>query len=92
MVKNQIYGFSAERNAWLKKERGISFEDVIFALENDGCLGTVENPGYPNQQIYIVRVKAYAYVVPFINREEIIQLKTVYPSRKLTKLYLSRMQ
>ena len=36
----------------------------------------------------IVNIECYAYLVPFIEAEELLFLKTIIPSRKMTKLYL----
>jgi len=43
---------------------------------------------YPGQKIYIVEINNYAYLVPFIETEREIFLKTIIPSRKATKKYL----
>jgi uncharacterized DUF497 family protein len=86
------YGFSAEKNYWLIKERGISFEDIIAALHDGRLLDVLDHPDkakYPNQKLYIVNITGYVYVVPFVKQtENCIFLKTIIPNRKLTKLYL----
>ena len=43
---------------------------------------------YPDQRLFIVNVDGYAYIVPFVEDEDVIFLKTIIPSRKMTKLYL----
>ena len=73
------------------KERGISFERVIFHIEREGLLDVVQHPNaskYPDQKMFIVRIEEYAYLVPFIENESEIFLKTIIPSRKATKKYL----
>ena len=59
---------------------------------NEGKLYDVlehSNPAkYPNQHFYIVEIRQYIYVVPFVEDDAKIFLKTIYPSRKLTKQYL----
>ena len=80
------------KNELLKKERNISFEEVILAIEKNRLLAVLEHPNqkkYPSQQIYIVEIDNYAYVVPFVETEEKIFLKTIIPSRKMTKIYLT---
>ncbi len=80
------------KNELLKKERSISFEEVILAIEKNRLLAVLEHPNqkkYPSQQIYIVEIDNYAYVVPFVETEEMIFLKTIIPSRKMTKIYLT---
>ena len=85
------YDWNDEKNAWLRQERGITFEDVVFHLAHGGLLDTIEHPNqhqYPGQRIFIVNVEGYACLVPFVEGDETIFLKTIIPSRKMTKLYL----
>jgi hypothetical protein len=85
------YDFSAEKNHLLIKERGISFEDVIVALGDGRLLDVIKHPQekYAKQQIYIINIDDYVYLVPFVKKDEqTVFLKTIFPSRKLTKQYL----
>lgn len=85
------YDWSPEKNDVLKRERGIAFEDIVFHLDRGGLLDTIEHPNqdrYPGQKILIVNVEGYACLVPFIEADHVIFLKTIIPSRKMTKLYL----
>jgi uncharacterized DUF497 family protein len=88
------YEFSADKNQLLIKERSISFEDVVAAIDNGKLLDTIEHYNvarYPNQEIYVVDVNGYIYLVPFVRKDEqTLFLKTIIPSRKLTKKYLGR--
>ncbi len=43
---------------------------------------------YPNQRLFIVEVEGYACIVPFVEDEHVIFMKTIIPSRKMTKQYL----
>ncbi len=92
MFKSKTIRYSLEKNEILKSSRNISFEDIILALE-DGCLiDDIEHPNqdkYPNQNIIIilVRVKDYVYLVPYVEDETFIFLKTIIPSRKMNKKY-----
>jgi hypothetical protein len=83
--------FSEEKNQLLKATRNISFEEILDAIEND-LLADLAHPGLKRaqQRIFVVRVKEYAYAVPYIINVELdeIFLKTIYPSRALTKLYI----
>lgn len=90
MTNKPVYRFSLEKNALLKKERGISFEDVIYCIENDYVLDVVRNKGkkYAHQRIYIVEINNYAYVVPCVASKEEIFLKTIYPNSAMTKKYI----
>lgn len=87
----KIIEWSVEKNRRLKSERGISFEDVIFSIANDGLIDIIIHPNktkYPDQKIFIVKMDNYAYLVPFTEKSNIIYLKTIIPSRKATKLYI----
>ncbi len=81
------FNWSAEKNEILKQTRGISFEEIVFLIQSGNLLGTEENPGYPNQKIYVVEVENYAVIVPFVENDNEIFLKTAFPSRKYTKKY-----
>jgi uncharacterized DUF497 family protein len=81
------------KNNKLKEERKISFEDVIFSIEQGKILDIVQHPNkekYPGQSLLIVEINNYAYLVPFIESANEIFLKTVIPSRKATKKYLRK--
>jgi len=87
----QYYEWNREKNEKLKEERGISFEQVVMHIERDDVLDVYEHPNqelYQNQQILIVEIDNYAYVVPFVESSEGRFLKTVIPSRKATRKYL----
>ena len=88
MDKTINYDWSNDKNETLKRQRGVSFEDVIFHIERGDVLDIVDHPNYPNQNIYIVRIEDYAYEVPFVQTGCEIFLKTIYPSRKATRDYL----
>ncbi|MDL5048085.1 BrnT family toxin [Oscillatoria amoena NRMC-F 0135] len=86
-----LFDWNDEKNEWLKQERGVTFEDIVFHLSHDGLLDTIEHPNqkrYHGQRILIVNVDGYACLVPFVEEDGVIFLKTIIPSRKMTKLYL----
>jgi len=86
-----IFDWSEEKNKWLRTGRGISFEEIVVAIEEGGILDILEHPNpsrYEGQRLYIVSIDNYAWVVPFVDRGDIRFLKTAFPSRKLTKRYL----
>jgi hypothetical protein len=94
MVRSKIIRYSLEKNEILKEQRQISFEDVILAIENGSLLDDMEHPNkekYPNQNIFIilVEIKEYVYLVPYVEDEESIFLKTIIPSRQMNKKYNS---
>jgi uncharacterized DUF497 family protein len=82
--------FNEEKNLLLQETRGISFDDVIKAVEEDKILDDLKNKNYPNQRILVIKIKNYIWAVPYVinKKEKTIFLKTVYPSRILTKKYL----
>jgi uncharacterized DUF497 family protein len=87
----KLFDWNDQKNEWLKGERGVTFEDVIFHLTHDGLLDTIEHPNqkqYPGQRLFIINVDGYAHIVPFVEDDDVIFLKTIVPSRKVTKLYL----
>lgn len=87
----KIYNWNADKNQQLILSRNISFEEVVFYIENGGLLDDIVHPNveeYPSQRLFIVRVEDYVYLVPYVESQEEIFLKTIIPSRKFTKLYL----
>ncbi|PAV24882.1 ribonuclease toxin BrnT of type II toxin-antitoxin system [Tamilnaduibacter salinus] len=83
--------WNPEKNRLLQKERDISFEDVVLCISIGGILDTFEHPNqerYPGQRLHVVEIEGYAYLVPFVESEDDVFLKTIIPSRKATKTYL----
>jgi uncharacterized DUF497 family protein len=84
------YEWNPDKNEWLKKERGVSFEKVLYHLSIGDVWRITEHPNqqdYPGQKIYFVIIDDYVYMVPFIVTDTNIFLKTIIPSRKATGLY-----
>ncbi|MBU0951956.1 MAG: DUF4258 domain-containing protein [Elusimicrobia bacterium] len=87
----KVFSWSNEKNKKLFTERNITFEEIVFCIEKGHLLDTIENPRrdkYKGQKIFVVEVDNYVYLVPFIETEKEIFLKTVIPNRKATKKYL----
>jgi uncharacterized DUF497 family protein len=83
--------WNAKKNALLKTERGVSFEDVVFHIMAGDVLDTVDHPNqkrYPRQKVHVIAIEEYIYLVPFVESDEEVFLKTIVPSRKATKNYL----
>jgi uncharacterized DUF497 family protein len=81
------------KNERLKFERSVSFEEVLVAIAEGDTLDDSIHPNqgkYPNQRLLVVKIKEYAYLVPYVETDTEIFLKTIIPSRKATKQYLSR--
>jgi len=87
----KYYSWNNGKNEKLKKERGISFEDVIYYIENEKLHAILKHKNqarYLGQKMYIVEINNYIYLVPFVETEREIFLKTIIPSRKATKKYM----
>ena len=83
--------WNTEKSLVLKESRGICFEDVVFYIERGDILDDYLHPNqqaYPGQRIMVIGVANYAYLVPYIENEEELFLKTIIPSRKATQRYL----
>ena len=79
-----------DKNSWLKRVRGVSFEEVLFHIEAGDVLDILEHPNaerYPGQMIYVVLIDDYVCLVPFVESDDEIFLKTIIPSRKATRAY-----
>ncbi len=86
----KTYRWSEKKNEQLKRSRGISFEDIVLALESGGLLDVLAHPNpkrYPNQKVLVVAVMEYVYLVPHVEEPDHVFLKTVIPSRKATRDY-----
>ncbi len=84
--------WNTEKNIRLKAERGVSFEEVVSAMSNGGLLVVLDHPNtnqYPNQRMFVIRIRGYAYLVPFVETKQEVFLKTIIPSRKATQIYLN---
>jgi uncharacterized DUF497 family protein len=85
------FSWNEEKNELLLAERDISFEDIVLYIEKGFLLDVLEHPNpekYPGQKIFVVQVEEYVYLVPFVEDEKEIFLKTIIPSRKATRKYL----
>ena len=90
-VRVKHFAWDLDKNELLRRERGVSFEEVVFHIENGDILDILDNPNkekYGHQRIFIIDIEGYAYVVPFVESETELFLKTIIPSRKMTLKYL----
>ena len=90
-MKMVYYRWNHEKNLKLKAERGISFEQVAMHIERGDVLDVIQHTNqrrYPNQQILVVEIDNYAYLVPFVEDAKSKFLKTIIPSREATRYYL----
>jgi len=87
----KVFRWDNEKNEWLKKNRGVSFEQVVILMEREDVLEIVDHPNqakYPGQNIATIRIDDYAYLVPYVQVSDEIFLKTIIPSRKATTKYV----
>ena len=86
----KYFDWNMRKNEKLREERDISFEDVLIAIDEGKLLDIIVHPDqkqYQGQKIFIVTVNEYVYLVPFIEDNKKIFLKTIIPSRKATEHY-----
>jgi uncharacterized DUF497 family protein len=84
-----VFDWDEKKNEKLKKERNVSFEEVIICLDSGKILDILEgSKKYKNQKIFIVEINNYVYCIPFEDKKERVILITIFPSKKLTKKYL----
>jgi uncharacterized DUF497 family protein len=89
----KYFTWDEAKNKKLKAERAIGFEEIVFLIERGHVLDVLEHPNrerYGGQRIFVVQRDDYVYLVPFVEDEKLIVLKTIIPSRKATKRYLAK--
>ena len=87
----KIFDWNADKNQQLIADRGVSFEEVIFFIQEGHLLDDLKHPNekkYPRQRIFIVDIDNYAYLIPYVEDREVIFLKTIIPSRVATRQYI----
>ncbi len=85
------FAWNLAKNEQLKQERGVSFEEAVFHIERGDVLDLLEHPNQERcsgQRVFVLAIEEYAYLVPFVESEDEVFLKTIIPSRKATKKYL----
>ncbi len=86
-----IFRWDNKKNELLKSTRGVCFEQVVLLMERGEVLDTIKHPNqerYPEQKIAVVMIDTYVYLVPYVEHNEEIFLKTIIPSRKATNKYM----
>ena len=87
----KTYAWNSEKNEQLINEREISFEDIVVSIHLGNEVDIYDHPNqdrYPGQKISVVIVEDHAFLVPFVEIDEEIFLKTIITSRKATMQYL----
>lgn len=89
----KYFDWSEEKNVKLKRERNISFEIIVSQIELGFLIDILGNPNqskYNDQNLLVVEYEDYVYLVPFVEDDKKVFLKTIIPSRKATKKYLGK--
>ncbi|MDO9348569.1 MAG: hypothetical protein Q7T47_04725 [Anaerolineales bacterium] len=87
----KTFAWNDEKNRLLKADRQVCFEDVVISIEMGFLLDVLEHPNqekYKGQKIFVVWIDDYIYLVPFVESDDEVFLKTIIPSRKATRKYL----
>ncbi|MBI2050235.1 MAG: BrnT family toxin [Parcubacteria group bacterium] len=88
------YQWNKDKNSQLRIRHGVCFDDMVPLLnKNERVLDIIRHLNqkkYPNQKMFVVEVGGYAYLVPYVEDDEKIFLKTIIPSRKATKKYITK--
>ncbi len=80
--------WSEEKDLWLRKTRGLSFQEVADRILAGNYIDILENPSRAGQEVFVLKIKDYIWAVPFaVEGDGSIFLKTAYLSRKLFKRY-----
>ena len=85
------FRWDPDKNERLKVARGISFEEIVLAIEEDGLKDILVHPNqrrYPRQVVLVVAYRDYIFLVPSVEESTHYFLKTIIPSRKATRDYL----
>ncbi len=72
-------------------EKGLSFEMIVEYIQTGFLIDDISHPNqekYPHQRMLVVNVNEYICVVPYVEKENELFLKTIILSRKATKIYL----
>ena len=77
-----------EKSTRLKRERGISFEEVATLILEKKYVDIVLHPKRAGQRMFLIPINGYIHVVPFVlDDDNNFVLKTIFPSRKFQQKY-----
>ena len=85
------FDWSDEKNEALERTRGVCFEDVVVCIQCGDVLDVIRHPKrdrYPGQNIIVLNVDGYVWLIPYVKQKGVRFLKTIIPSRKATREYL----
>ena len=87
-----LFDWNDEKNKYLEHTRNVCFEDVLVCIQNGDVLDVVRHPNqdrYPGQNMIVLNMDGYVWLIPYVKQNGVRFLKTIIPSRKATKEYLS---
>jgi uncharacterized DUF497 family protein len=87
----KYFDWDNDKNEWLMRQRGISFELIQECIEKGRVLADIQNhQPYTHQRVFIVEIDGYCFEVPYVEDDEKIFLKTAHASHEATKKYLKK--
>ncbi len=92
---SKIIRWDIKKSTWLRGSSargGIGFEECVVLIEAGQILDSIDNPSanHSCQKVFVLDIDSYVYLVPYVETDAEIFLKTLYPSRKHTAIYLSK--
>jgi hypothetical protein len=86
-LKSEVLRLGRREEREAQGEARHPVEEIVFHIEHGDLLDILEHPNpdrYAGQRIFVVRREDYVYLVPFVEDEHTVFLKTIIPSRKAT--------
>ena len=80
--------WNEDKGRWLVQTRGVTFDEIADKILAGDYIDILENPARPGQDIVVMEIEGYTWVVPFVvEGDDTLLLKTAYPSRKFHRRY-----
>jgi hypothetical protein len=74
--------WNKDKDKLLRETRGLSFSFFVQKIKNKEYV-LKDNLNHPNQRIFVIEYNGYPHCIPFVEDEEKIFLKTIFPNRRL---------
>lgn len=87
----KYFNWNDEKRDWIEKTQNIKFMDIVHCIQKNNLLKIVEHPDklkYPYEEIYVLKYNNYIYLVPYIEAQQEVILKSAIPSSEATKEFL----
>ena len=69
----------------------VTFADCTVAINDGRVVDVLSHPTLSHQRLAVLNIEDYIYIVPFVVEDDGTWfLKTVFPSRKHTAIYLGK--